>query len=73
MSVKAGVSYQAQPGDRRAAAGGDVHFWPNGPWLIAYADGTWTGNWAILGVARVRWLRFQGKPDQQRPAQRGIR
>jgi len=41
--------------------------------LIAYADGTWTGNWAILGVARVRWLRFQGKPDQQRPAQRGIR
>ena len=25
-------------------------------------DGADSGNWAILGVARMRWLRFQGKP-----------
>ena len=25
-------------------------------------DGAEHGNWAILDVARMRWLRFQGKP-----------
>ena len=60
------MSYQDQPGDPcwlwRAPPWAVVSFlWPNGVTGLD-CDGADSGNWAVLDVAAVRWLRFQGRP-----------